>query len=600
MTTYAGEVRIKTKLDASGINEGMKKVSAQLAGIAKTVAIGMAVGVAAVVAGVAMAAGAIFKIFKDMSKMQGFKQQLAEVNLAFANLKNVAYSALMPLFNALLPMIMQIVDWLTMAANVAAAFFAKLTGSATYMVYVASSLAGVDGSSGSYADNMERAEKAAKGATASFDKLNVLQQEPENEQEPGAGGGSGGAGQWVVKDVEDTLSQVEGGWKSFIDGLIQGFKDGDWSGLNQWFLDYVWQPITDWAAEKINKIASFFSETWEKIKQKAIEVWDTLKTNFQENIWEPIKQTFTEIWESIKLEAIEIWNSVKEKWAEASQFFTDLWTGIKEGAVEKWDSIVNWIQTAVENIKQFFVDLGEKAAALWQGIKDKVAETWESIKEAWANAGAWFNEKVLIPIRDFFTEKWDAIKTKVTDIWEGIKEAWQNAKDWFSDTVLNPIKDAFTTIWQGISDTIKGIINGIIGFINGMIQGIVNGVNAVIGVLNTLNFKIPDWVPGLGGESFGFSIAAIEAPQIPYLATGAVIPPNAPFAAILGDQKSGRNIEAPESLLRQIVRDEMRGMNSQPQTIHNVLKLDGRVVYESWDKENRRVGSSLISKGAAA
>jgi hypothetical protein len=60
------------------------------------------------------------------------------------------------------------------------------------------------------------------------------------------------------------------------------------------------------------------------------------------------------------------------------------------------------------------------------------------------------------------------------------------------------------------------------------------------------------------------------------LATGAVIPANAPFAAILGDQKHGTNIEAPENLIRQIIREETRGINNvQPQTIHNVLKLDG-------------------------
>ena len=41
------------------------------------------------------------------------------------------------------------------------------------------------------------------------------------------------------------------------------------------------------------------------------------------------------------------------------------------------------------------------------------------------------------------------------------------------------------------------------------------------------------------------------------LASGAVIPPNAPFAAILGDQRNGRNLEAPEGLIRQIFQEEM-------------------------------------------
>lgn len=47
--------------------------------------------------------------------------------------------------------------------------------------------------------------------------------------------------------------------------------------------------------------------------------------------------------------------------------------------------------------------------------------------------------------------------------------------------------------------------------------------------------------------------------KIPRLATGAVIPPRAQFLAVLGDQSHGRNLEAPESLIRQIVREEGGG-----------------------------------------
>ena len=54
----------------------------------------------------------------------------------------------------------------------------------------------------------------------------------------------------------------------------------------------------------------------------------------------------------------------------------------------------------------------------------------------------------------------------------------------------------------------------------------------------------------------------VSIPNIPLLAQGAVIPPNAPFMAMLGDQRNGTNLEAPEDLIRQIVREEA-GDNSQ-------------------------------------
>ena len=72
-----------------------------------------------------------------------------------------------------------------------------------------------------------------------------------------------------------------------------------------------------------------------------------------------------------------------------------------------------------------------------------------------------------------------------------------------------------------------------------------------------LSFDIPSWVPFIGGGHFGFNIQ--QAPQIPYLAQGAVIPPNREFMAVLGDQTRGNNIEAPEDLIRKIVREETAG-----------------------------------------
>ena len=71
------------------------------------------------------------------------------------------------------------------------------------------------------------------------------------------------------------------------------------------------------------------------------------------------------------------------------------------------------------------------------------------------------------------------------------------------------------------------------------------------------------------GKNFEVSLASEMAPytlsaaaDIPYLASGAVIPPNAPFAAVLGDQSNGRNLEAPEGLIRQIFQEEFGNMLS--------------------------------------
>ena len=92
----------------------------------------------------------------------------------------------------------------------------------------------------------------------------------------------------------------------------------------------------------------------------------------------------------------------------------------------------------------------------------------------------------------------------------------------------------------------------------------------------------------LGGKTFGFNIGTITAPQIPLLATGAVIPPNAPFTAVLGDQRNGRNLETPENLLRQIVREESGNGGSY----RFVAQLNRRTLFDEMINEAKLRQSS--------
>ena len=130
---------------------------------------------------------------------------------------------------------------------------------------------------------------------------------------------------------------------------------------------------------------------------------------------------------------------------------------------------------------------------------------------------------------------------------------------------------------------------------NKMISGICDALNGVIKVLNKLSFDVPDWVPGIGGKKFGFNIKTITAPKIPKLATGAVIPPNAPFYAMLGDQKHGQNLEMPEDLLRKIVREETAKNGQGGNTYEFIAQLNRRTLFQEIIKEGN---SELIRTGA--
>lgn len=130
-------------------------------------------------------------------------------------------------------------------------------------------------------------------------------------------------------------------------------------------------------------------------------------------------------------------------------------------------------------------------------------------------------------------------------IYSPIVKKWfeKDVKPWFSKQkwfqAMTGIKDAFSQSWKNAVNVAIEIMNKFIEFVN-----------------NHMHFE---WEPVkvMGKEIIpGGNVQLFTIPKIPMLATGAVIPPNAPFMAMLGDQKNGNNLEMPENLLRKIIREE--------------------------------------------
>lgn len=150
--------------------------------------------------------------------------------------------------------------------------------------------------------------------------------------------------------------------------------------------------------------------------------------------------------------------------------------------------------------------------------------------------------------------------------------------------------------WEGVKKIFKGIWNSIIMIVESAINLIIKGINWMISKLNTIHFEIPDWVPIIGGKSFGINISPVSEVKLPRLATGAVIPPNREFLAVLGDQKSGTNIETPLATMVQAFRQALAdgGYSGGSEA---VLVLDkevlGKVIYKLNKAEGNRIGVNL-------
>lgn len=227
-------------------------------------------------------------------------------------------------------------------------------------------------------------------------------------------------------------------------------------------------------------------------------------------------------------------------------------TVMKEIGKMLMQGLYNGIESFVETIKKIF-------ETLWNGIKTTTETVWGGITTT--VSGIWDGLKtgastIFGGISTTVSEAWDAIKTTSGNIWDGLKEgipeAAKTIKEGIHDRFVEA-RDSVKKIFEKLADYVKKPINSAIKLVNG---GIGKMNSALGGLESAFSFGPWDIPTPFGTKTIGFSAKFPRIGTIPYLAKGAVIPPKSEFLAVLGDQKNGRNLEAPEDLIRQIVREE--------------------------------------------
>lgn len=222
---------------------------------------------------------------------------------------------------------------------------------------------------------------------------------------------------------------------------------------------------------------------------------------------------------------------------------------------------------------------------------------WDKVKETMQRFSDW--------MKGVFSHDWTQEFGALGEVFNGflknLENMWNSVKQIFGGIIdfvagvftgdweraWNGVKSIFEGIWNLFGSIVKSPVNLIISILNALIRGVATMVNNIGEMLNSLHVEIPDWVPKFGGNKLGFNIPTWTPGQIPYLATGAVIPPNKEFMAVLGDQKHGNNIEAPESLLRKIVREEARGNQSGGGNYHFTANINRRVLFDEIIEEGK-------------
>lgn len=261
--------------------------------------------------------------------------------------------------------------------------------------------------------------------------------------------------------------------------------------------------------------------------------------------------------------------------------------------------LINGVKETLQGFIDFFAGIftgdTERTAkgieGIFSGLKGIIGSVIDGIRD-WLNGLLdWIDKKTNGKLKPLIT----GIKAIVTAVFGNIKQTVGNIIDDIKTIFSGLIKfisgvfsGDFDKAWEGIKDIFKGILNTIIDLLNGAINIIIKGLNWLIKQMNKISFDVPSWVPFVGGKSIGVNIDYISENVLPRLAKGAVIPANDEFLAVLGDQTHGNNIEAPEGLIRKIVREESGGSGE----VHVTIVLDsvtGKKLFETVVRENNAV-----------
>ena len=227
-----------------------------------------------------------------------------------------------------------------------------------------------------------------------------------------------------------------------------------------------------------------------------------------------------------------------------------------------------------------------------------IEQTINQILQIWTtvwNAVKALAETIWTGIKDLIGQKVEEVKTAISTALDNIKNTW--------DTIWNGVKTSTENIFSGIWNFIRSTINNILSGVERMANGVVDGINKMINALNNLSFDIPDWVPGIGGNSFGLHIPTIGHVSLPRLASGTVVPPQAgEFAAVLGDNNRETEVVSPLSTMRQALTEALAEAGVTG-TQNIVLRFEGnlaqlaRILKPAIDSENKRVGVKLVTGG---
>jgi len=333
----------------------------------------------------------------------------------------------------------------------------------------------------------------------------------------------------ALQGVLDILTPLVETARTFLNDVLSGVMD-------------VWEKIKgviEEVGEWLSELTGIILDWWNNGPGPMLEGWaQDIKSFYEEYISPVIDELFGMLSDLVGYLG-EILAPILDKVNDIIKWFLDnVWPILEEALQAAW----NLIKGVGEVVATVVTSILEDVRFVWGAIHDIITGDFKGLFE---RASKWFNSKI-----EFIRKILDSLKKTFTEILDHIRAMFKK----FGDAVIS--------VFDAIKEGIKKPINAVLGFIESMVNGVIAGLNKMIRAMNKLSFDVPDWVPGIGGNTFGFDIKEISEISIPRLAQGAVIPPSASnFLAMLGDNNKEAEVVSPISTIEQALRNVMKEQN---------------------------------------
>lgn len=463
---------------------------------------------------------------------------LLQLQLSFGAMKYAIAEAVAPIASVFVPMINAAIQTVIRFADVTGQFLRGILAAVTGNKALAEASQEASKSQESLGKTVEKTGKAVRRSLAGFDQLQRL------NGPTGSGGSAGGEVELPEEFVPEGISEKVQAVVDRVMAILAPLLAIDLTPLQTAF----------------QSLGQSLKLTFEQAGEALGFFWQELMTPFIAWVLEELAPAFMETF-AMALKTLRI-----------------ALDPVIEGVGILWQALQPLVEfigqavvTALENWRQRFLELSwvfyEKKPVIL-GIFQNLAQ---AVTQAW---------QVIGPILSTLQSHFSAVFTSVSGTVGTTIGYMLDMLYGITQFLSGVFTGSWETAWEGIKLFLKSAVNGIISLLNTMITRLAGALNAVVKTANKLSFTVPEWVPVFGGNRFGVNLPTVSAPQIPYLAKGAVLPAGKPFLAMVGEQRHGTNIEAPLSTIQEavalVMEDQtdaiLRGFEASVQVQRDILQ----------------------------